>query len=77
MVNHGMVSFVSDARNGKNIAKNAVNSLSNLDFLPGPWAWNQFLRGHSFDFLGASGNAEVTESPLYGKHDNVFAKNYQ
>jgi len=32
----------------------------------GPWSWNQFLRDHSFDFLGASGNAEVKEGPLYG-----------
>jgi len=32
----------------------------------GPWIWNQFLRNHSFDFLGASGNAEVKEAPLYG-----------
>jgi len=32
----------------------------------GPWEWNQFLRGHDFDFLGASGNAEVKEAPLYG-----------
>eukprot|EP00535_Pseudo-nitzschia_heimii_P007824 CAMPEP_0197174330 /NCGR_PEP_ID=MMETSP1423-20130617/899_1 /TAXON_ID=476441 /ORGANISM="Pseudo-nitzschia heimii, Strain UNC1101" /LENGTH=771 /DNA_ID=CAMNT_0042623247 /DNA_START=107 /DNA_END=2419 /DNA_ORIENTATION=- len=32
----------------------------------GPWAWNQFLRDHSFAFLGASGNAEVKEAPLYG-----------
>lgn len=32
----------------------------------GPWEWNKFLRGHAFDFLGASGNAEVKEAPLYG-----------
>ena len=36
-------------------------------FLSGPWEWNKFLRGHAFDFLGASGNAEVKEAPLYGK----------
>mmetsp|Transcript_18366 Transcript_18366/g.42155 ORF Transcript_18366/g.42155 Transcript_18366/m.42155 type:complete len:565 (-) Transcript_18366:72-1766(-) len=28
--------------------------------------WNQFVRDYSFDFLGASGNAEVTEAPDYG-----------
>lgn len=25
----------------------------------GPFEWNQFVRNHDFDFLGASGNAEV------------------
>jgi hypothetical protein len=25
----------------------------------GPFEWNQFIRNHKFDFLGASGNTEV------------------
>lgn len=32
----------------------------------GPWHWNQFVRDYSFDFLGASGNAEVKDAPDYG-----------
>ena len=56
--------------------KKRYNWLANLFLLPGPWTWNQFLREHKFDFLGASGNAEVKEAPLYGKHDNSFNKNH-
>jgi hypothetical protein len=44
-----------------------TTSISNFRCLSGPWEWNQFLRRHDFDFLGASGNAEVKEAPLYGK----------
>lgn len=32
----------------------------------GPFLWRQFLRNYDFDFLGAAGNAEVTDGPEYG-----------
>lgn len=47
-----------------------VSIFSNNFFIStGSWEWNQFVRDHSFDFLGASGNAEVKEAPEYGECD--------
>jgi len=55
---------VEGERHRRNI-DSALLSINYYYFL-GPWAWNQFLREHSFDFLGVSGNAEVKEAPVYG-----------
>lgn len=40
----------------------------------GPYKWNQFLRGHNFAFLGASGNAELME---IGKSIDFFVVIYR
>jgi hypothetical protein len=45
--------------------------------LPGPWAWNQFLRDHKFDFIGASGNVEVKDGRSYSKCGKSFNGYYQ
>jgi len=54
---------VEGERHRRNI-DSALLSINYYYFL-GPWAWNQFLREHSFDFLGVSGNAEVKEASEY------------
>ena len=44
---------VEGERHRRNI-DSALLSINYYYFL-GPWAWNQFLREHSFDFLGMFG----------------------
>jgi hypothetical protein len=40
----------------------------------GPFLWNQFVRDHDFDFLGASGNSEVVLSDGYGKNETKMIR---